>query len=284
MAFPNILFCTLLIIPLSGCGMSWWSVDGGRREGRHVSVGKNPEYGAYLLAQERLRRVRPGMSRGAFVRTLGLRRFPGEEWYTTFSGGDGWLTGLSRKNQLRGGAGDLIEEYSFGYHEGRFVVERTLVILRNGKVRAVLDMPRPEPSTLKGAPPVLREDPTREEENRSIRKFLETTRLTRAAFARAKRAIAKVRAGMTAGELRYHLGGAFYRSTHGYVYFADGFLWGPGFESIVTPTGSLTLMPFGYVEGGKEVQRFLIKIVDGMVTEIIKTPQKPAKPSSVPSG
>ncbi len=283
MTFPNIFLCVLLILSLSGCGQSWWSVEGNPRERRHVSVGNNPEYGAYLMAQERLRRVRPGMSRGAFVRALGLRRYPGEEWYTTFSGGDGWLTGLSRKNHLRGGAGDLIEEYSFGYHEGRRVVERTLVILKNGKVRAVLDMPRPEPSTLRGSPPVLRKDPTREEENRSIRKHLETTRLTRAAFARAERAIAKVRAGMTAGELRYHLGGAFYQSFYGYVYFADGFLWGPGFESVTTPTGSLTLMPFGYVEGGEEVQRFLIRIVDGMVTEIIETPQKPAKPASAPS-
>lgn len=133
MMFKRTLYFLLAALLVSGCA----SIE----KERHVSVGITPEYGAYLLARERLNRVRPGMGRGAFFRLMKLRRLPGEEWYRAFSGGDGWLVALSRMNRLP--EGELIEEYSFGYHEGRRVVERDLVILRNGKVSSILEMPQP---------------------------------------------------------------------------------------------------------------------------------------------
>ncbi|MFQ5916085.1 MAG: hypothetical protein ACE5JS_23165, partial [Nitrospinota bacterium] len=75
----------------------------------------------------------------------------------------------------------------------------------------------------------------------------------------------------------------------GYVYFAEGFLWGPKFRSVESAKGSLTLMPFGYVEGGKEVQRIVVKIVDGVIAEITRTEDNPTGkwqevPRETPSG
>ncbi len=264
MTIQRFFFCMVLGLFLAGCA----SIE----KERHVSVGKNPEYGSYLLAQDRLNRVRPGMSRGDFLELMQLRRLPAKEWYRSFSGGDGWLVALSRMNKLPDG--DLIEEYSFGYHEGRRVVERDLVILRNGKVSSILEMPKPKTrSHLPRA--LLAEKLSREEENRMIQSYVTKVHLSGEAFVRAEAALEIVRVGMTAGELRYYLGGYFYRLSHGYVYFADGFMWGPEFQSFETPTGNLALMPFGYITDGKEVKRYLIKIVDGVITEIIKTPKKP---------
>ncbi|MFQ5912096.1 MAG: hypothetical protein ACE5JS_02830, partial [Nitrospinota bacterium] len=161
-----------------------------------ISVGSTPEYGAYLLAEERLSRIQPGIDRGEFLRLMQLRRLPSEEWYTTFSGGDGWLIGLSRKNQV---GDDLLEEYSFGYHQGQRVVERNLVILRNGKVASILEVPQPEfsPGNREvGLPPALLvEGITRAEENQVIRSYIERTHLTRHAFARAEARLMKVRVG-----------------------------------------------------------------------------------------
>ncbi len=274
MKVKGFLSCLLLALLFSGCTTL--------EKERHVSVRSNPEYGAYLLARERLNRVRVGMSREAFFRLMQLRRLPGKEWYTAFSGGDGWLVVLSRKNQLP--AGDLIEEYSFGYHEGLRVVERELVILRNGKVWELLEMPKPDEDLPSLPRELLNGELTRQEGNRLIRSYFARVHLTREAFARAEEALAKVRPGMTSGELRHHLGGYFYRLRHGYVYFADGFLWGPEFQSIETATGSLVLMPFGYVEDGKEVKRAVVKIVDGVISDIIRNQEKNARLAEEASG
>ncbi|MFQ5692730.1 MAG: hypothetical protein ACE5IM_06780, partial [Nitrospinota bacterium] len=181
----------LLGLFLSGCA----SYVGHELEPRgHISVANNPEYGAYLLAQERLNKIRPGIDRGTFLRKMQLRRLPSEDWYTTFSGGDGWLVGLSRKNQAN--EGNLFEEYSFGYHEGHRVVERNLVILKNGKVSSVLEHQLPQEPTAEGGLGALTaaklpralftDDLTREEENYLLRNYIKKYHLTRQAFAQAE--------------------------------------------------------------------------------------------------
>ncbi len=277
----KLLFSILLIFPLSGCGPLTINGMTPLSGGGERSVGKKPEFGPYLLARERLGQIRLGMSRRDFIQRMALRRLPGKEWYKSFSGGDGWLIELSRKNKV--GNGDLIEEYSFGYHEGNRLVERNLVILRNGKIRSILDFSRLEnynPGQMSSLSAVKI---SREEENQRIKRYIRNVHLTRRAFDRAKKALAKLRVGMTTGELRYRLKGYFYRLRHGYVYFADGFLWGPKFESIQTLTGSLTMMPFGYIQGGKEVQRVLIKIVDGVISEITRSEERPSSVLRRPS-
>lgn len=283
---PYLLFLAFGVF-LSGCV----APDGARRFALEVeeytSVGSYPEYGPYLLAQERLARLAPGMSRGTFFRTMQLRRLPGEEWYTTFSGGDGWLVELSRQNQI---GSDLVEEYSFGYREGRRVVERNLVILRNGKIQSILHFPtgeRPWGEKVGGqegtmpVPPerpplpqdLLTEDLSRREENRLLRDYFKVHFLTPEAFARAKPKLRNLRVGMTAGELRHQMEGILYRLRNGYVYLVEGFLWGPSFVAVQTPTGNLTFMPFGYIKDEKEVQQALVKIVDGIITNIEWKPE-----------
>ncbi len=248
------------------------------------SLGSNPEFGALLLAQERINRVQPGMSRDQFIQTMQLRRLPSEEWYEAFSGGDGWLQDLSRINRV--GGGELIEEYSFGYHEGSRVEERALVVLKDGKVEAVLEFQRTE-IPREGVLPLPRlpsalfsDDITRDEENRLIRDYMAEVHHTREAFDRGNERLKNVRVGMTGGELRHHLSGYFHRFPHGNVYFADGFLWGTEFQSFETPTGTLTLMPFGYIEEGKTVRRVMIRIVDGVIREIDRIPQEVTPPAS----
>ena len=271
-------------LSLVGCAYRAGIGIDAREEGRSPGIGANPEFGAYLLARERMNRVRPGMSRAEFLQAMQLRRLPAEEWYTAFSGGDGWLMGLSRMN--RGAEGELIEEYSFGYHKGNRVEERALVVLKNGKVQTLLEFQGPkisEEGEVEDALPRLpralfSEAISREEENRLIRSYMAEVHLTREAFERAAERMKNVKVGMTGGEVRYYLGGYFYRLRHGYVYFADGFLWGPEFQSVETPTGTLTLMPFGYVEGGREVRKITIRIVDGVVREITRVPE--AAPAS----
>jgi hypothetical protein len=266
-------------LSLLGCAYRAGIGIDAREDGRSPGIKANPEFGAYLLARDRINRVRPGMGRAEFLRALQLRRLPSEEWYETFSGGDGWLMGLSRMN--RSPEGEVIEEYSFGFHRGDRVEERALVLLKNGKVQTVLEFqgPKvPEEGEEEPAPPRLpralfSDSISRQEENRLIRAYMEEVHLTREAFDRTAERLKNVKVGMTGGEVRYYLGGYFYRFRHGYVYFADGFLWGPEFQSVETPTGTLTLMPFGYVEAGREVRRITIRIVDGVVREITQLPE-----------
>lgn len=269
------LFVLVVGLAVSGCAGYSERVTLAPPDGaEQISVGRDTEYGAYLLARERLNLLQPGMSRGTFLRVMQLRRLPSEGWYTAFSGGDGWLVELSRKNQV---GEDLVEEYSFGYREGRRVVERSLVVLRNGRVASVHEFP----SSLDAFPPhavsEIAEAASRQEENRLIQTWIRKTHLTRAAFARAHGVLKRARAGMTAGELRALLGGYFYRFRHGYVYFSDGFLWGPQFQTVETPSGGLALMPFGYFDGAKDVPRVFIKITDGVITEIIENPRESQK-------
>lgn len=276
-------------LSLLGCAYRAGIGIDAREDIRSPGIKANPEFGAYLLARERIIQVRPGMGRAEFFRAMQLRRLPGEEWYETFSGGDGWLMGLSRMN--RSPEGEVIEEYSFGFHQGERVEERALVVLKNGKVQRVLEFRGPkvpnEGNAAEELPPrppsaLFSDAISREEENRLVRAYMGEVHLTREAFDRAEERLKNVKVGMTGGEVRYYLGGYFYRFRHGYVYFADGFLWGPEFQSVETPTGTLTLMPFGYVEGGREVKRITIRIVDGVVREITRAPepQEPKPPAS----
>jgi len=231
----------------------------------NLSVGNNPEYGAYLLARERLNQVKLGMTRNEFIETLQLRRVPSEDWYKTFSGGDGWLVELSRMNRV---AGEIIEEYSFGYHDHRRVVERDVVVLKNGKVVFIRNFPPAREAAPNQLDFEIAGTKSRQDENQLIQSFVKKNHASQAAFKRAMPGLKRIRVGMTAGEMRSYLGGYFYRFRNGYVYFADSFLWGPSFQAIETSTGSLTVMPFGYIKDGKEVQRFTVKLLDGVVTEV----------------
>jgi hypothetical protein len=270
---------------LSGCGRykehaNMVPPDGAEK----ISISSNPEYGAYLLARERLNQVKLGMTRKEFIDTLQLRRVPSEDWYKTFSGGDGWLVELSRMNRV---AGEVIEEYSFGYHENRRVVERDVVSLKNGKVVFIRNFPPAREAFPNQLDFEIAGTKSRQDENQLIRKFVRKKHASPTAFNRAMPGLKRIRVGMTAGEMRSLLGGYFYRFRNGYVYFADGFLWGPNFQAIETSTGSLTVMPFGYVKEGKEVQRFAVKLLDGVVTEVREIAEKakvmPEKKSSLKS-
>lgn len=295
----------LTVLAIAGCASSPIGAVPTRHIGENISVGANPEYGAYLLAKERLNQLYLGMSRGQFLKTMQLRRLPSEEWSSAFSGGDGWLVELSRKNEVRR---TLVEEYSFGYHDGRRVVERELVVLKDGKIHSILYFPptavgsSAEPAGSPGQPaahaetrqPVpgahdclqsarpeellwtlpepparlLREKLTRFQENLLLRDYFRNALLTPRAYLEAEPSLKKLEVGMASGELRCHLAGSFYRLNNGYVYLAKGFLWGKQFASLQTSTGNLTTMPFGYIEAGEEVTKVMVTLVDGVITKI----------------
>ncbi len=282
MKIPKSLSFLLLGLFLMGCAYrAGIGIDPGGG-GRPPGLKPNPEFGAFLLARERINRLQPGMSRNKLIQTMQLRPLPSEEWYTAFSGGDGWLQDLSRINRV--GEGELIEEYSFGYHEGSRVEEQALVVLKNGKIEVVLEFQRAEIPREGALPPpslpsaLFSDDISRGDENHLIRGYIAEVHLTPEAFERANERLKNVRVGMTGGELRYHLGGYFHRFPHGNVYFADGFLWGTEFQSFETPTGTATLMPFGYIEDGKAMRRVMIRIVDGVIREIDRVPQQEVTP------
>ncbi|MEE9275704.1 MAG: hypothetical protein V3V62_10390 [bacterium] len=223
---------------------------------------------AFAAANKRLRKeVHVGMPRREFLRKMELNPIPGTEWTGRMTSGEGWFSELSRKNMHRGLE---MEEFPFGYYQGKRLKERFAVILRNRVVARIVRSPWSESRRPPSPPDALLSSPLPvKEENRLIGEFYRKRLQSRAAYERILPHLKRIRPGWTSADLRLALGGSLYRLSNGLVLFQEGLLWDHGFKERRKGASSTVLLPFGFRgRDGKVNIRVIVQAEDGLVTAV----------------
>lgn len=225
---------------------------------------------AFSAAEVRLQEgVRIGMLRGEFLERMKLTPLPGVKWADQMTSGEGWFSSLSRRNKY---GSHYLEEYSFGYFEGRRMKERFAVIVQNGVVQRIalspkaLDHSRSAPS-----PDLLKTRDSLERETQKIKEFYRKNLQSRASFERILPRLKRIRPGWTSSEVRLALGGSLYRMANGLVYFQEGLLWGDGFAAGQEGSTSEVILPFGFRDSssGKAFVQVIVRADGGIVTAVL---------------
>jgi hypothetical protein len=232
-----------------------------------VPLGLSKE--AFAAAEIRMQDgVHVGMLRGEFLERMKLTPLPGVQWADQMTSGEGWFSGLSRRNKY---GNHELEEYSFGYFEGRRLKERFAVIVQDGVVGRLAHSPKaldrsfPAPS-----PSLLKNRETLEGETQKIKEFYRNNLQSRKSFERILPRLKRIRPGWTSAEVRLALGGSLYRMPNGLIYLQEGLLWDDGFAATNEGLSSVVILPFGYRDpSGKAVVQVVVRAEGGIVTAVL---------------
>ena len=231
-----------------------------------VPLGLSKE--AFAAAEVRMQNgVRVGMLRGEFLEKMKLTPLPGVKWADQMASGEGWFSGLSRRNKY---GNHELEEYSFGYFEGHRLKERFAIIVQDGVVGRIAHSPKAlDRSPSAPLPSLLKNRDTLESETKKIKNFYKTNLQSRMSFERILPSLKRIRPGWTSAEVRLALGGSLYRTANGLVYFQEGLLWDDGFAASDEGSSSVVILPFGYRDAsGKASVQVVVRAEGGIVTAV----------------
>ena len=224
---------------------------------------------AFAAAEIRMQNgVHVGMLRGEFLEKMKLTPLPGVQWADQMTSGEGWFSGLSRRNKY---GNHELEEYSFGYFEGRRLKERFAIIVQDNVVRRIAHSPKAlDHSHSAPSPSLLKTRDTLESETKKIKEFYRNNLQSRKSFERILPRLKRIRPGWTSAEVRLALGGSLYRMTNGLIYFQEGLLWDDGFAASDEGLSSVVILPFGYRDAsGKANVQVVVRAERGIVIAVL---------------
>ena len=182
--------------------------------------------------------------------------------------GEGWYSGLSRRNKY---GNHELEEYSFGYFEGRRLKERFAIIVQDSVVQRIALSPRAlDHSHSAPSPSLLNTRDTLESETKRVKEFYRNNLQSRESFEGILPRLKRIRPGWKSAEVRLALGGSLYRMANGLVYFQEGLFGDNGFAASDEGLSSVVILPFGYRDAsGKANLQVVVRAERGIVTAVL---------------